>query len=194
MTAKNVLALDVATVMGWAQGRADQMKPRFGTYNLGRLARDTEDKMAALMRWMLDVIRVDRPDLVVIERAMDPNLAARLGNRSITIEELIALAKCAGAVCRLAGIPFKYCDRQKALGFFTGQSTYKDEKDPRTGKVTKSRDVGKRATVRRCYQLGIEVQDDNQADAVALFMWACGQLNPAIAHRVTPLFSLPEGS
>lgn len=186
---KTILALDIATTTGFAIGRADQPKPRFGTVHFGKTASDTEDKMAALMRWLLDIFQVEKPDFVVIERAMDPNLAVRLGNRSVTIEELIAMAKTAGALCRLAAIPFKYCDRQEALGFFTGQRTYKDEKDPRTGMVTKSRDVGKRATVRRCYQLGIEVQDDNQGDAVALWFWAAGQDNPRIAAAVTPLFA-----
>lgn len=191
MSAKHVLALDIATLTGFAIGRVDvePLKPRVGTVDLGRLASDTEDKMAALFRFMTDTFMVDRPDLVVIERAMDPNVAARRGNRSITIEETISLAKTAGMLCRLSGIPFKYCDRQKALGYFTGQSTYKDEKDPRTGKVTKSRDVGKRATVRRCFQLGVQVDNDDQADAVALFFWAAGQDTPRIAAAVTPLFA-----
>jgi hypothetical protein len=186
---RTILALDIATKTGYAIGRADQQKPRFGTQDLGRLASDTEDKIAALMRWLLDIIRIEKPDYVVIERAMDPNVAAHRGNRSSTIVETISLAKTAGGVCRLAGIRFEYVDRQKALGFFVGQRTFQEERDPVTGKTIKSREVGKRATVRRCFQLGIEVADDNQADAIALFFYGASQTNPLIGAEALALFA-----
>lgn len=186
---RTILALDIATKTGFAIGRADQIKPRFGSVDLGRLASDTEDKLAALMRWLLDVIRVERPDEVFVEEALDPYTAIKLHNNSTTIVEMISMVMLACMVCRMAQIKCTRISRQDALGFFTGRRTYRDERDPVSGRKIKSREVGKRATVRRCFQLGIEVTDDNQADAIALFFYGASQTNPLIGAEALALFA-----
>jgi hypothetical protein len=61
------------------------------------------------------------------------------------------------------------------------------------------RKVAKRETINGCRALGIDVQNDDEADAVALWLYACAQIRPQLGLRSSPLFrgvhasSLPGG-
>jgi hypothetical protein len=54
------------------------------------------------------------------------------------------------------------------------------------------RDIAKKATVHRCKLLGWQVEDDNAADACALWLYACSFVAPREAMRPTPLISGPS--
>jgi hypothetical protein len=47
----------------------------------------------------------------------------------------------------------------------------------------------KRETIGRCRALGIHVEDDNQADAIALWLFQCAQIRPQLGLRTSPLFA-----
>ena len=51
------------------------------------------------------------------------------------------------------------------------------------------RQEAKRATVERCRKLGWQCDDDNQGDALALWSFACAQIDPTQALMVSPLFN-----
>lgn len=69
---------------------------------------------------------------------------------------------------------------QSARGHFVGARTFKRD--------ASGRNTAKDAVIRQCAILGIEVHDDNAADAVCGWSYTCGLLNPRLACLVTPLF------
>ena len=51
------------------------------------------------------------------------------------------------------------------------------------------REQAKHETIARCRQLGWKVEDDNAADAAALWSLAASLLKPELALRLSPLFN-----
>lgn len=187
----NILSLDLATTLGFAYGRSDQDKPRFGCHRLAKPGSKPEIVGKAFLTWFRDITAVETFDAIYIERAMAPHVAAKVGTTPETNLILVGLVFLAQTLASARGIPvIELVDRQTALKFFTGQRSFKSEDDPRTGRVSRtSRQVGKSAVIERCRQLRFDVQDDNAADSIALWMYAAGQHNPRLSAAVTPLFA-----
>lgn len=186
----NILALDLATTFGWAIGKSDQQKPRFGSERLGRRGDEPGEVGRLFLIWFSDITRIEKIDAVYIERAMAPAVAARIGTNADTNMILVGLAFMAASFAKARQVPIvRFVDAQDAKQNFTGQRRFKDEFDPSSGKILKSREVGKRATIARCHQIGIMVQEDNQADAVSLWFYGASKHNPRLSAAVTPLFA-----
>lgn len=185
-----ILALDLATVSGWAIGSTDSMKPRFGIERFAKRGATPGQVGEAFMVWFSDMTRVEKLDALYVERPMHPSIASKIGTNAETNFILVGLPFLAVTFACARKIPVvAMVDAQDVKASFTGQRRFKDEFDPSAGKIIKSREVGKRATVARCRQLGLDVQDDNAADACALWFHAAGKHNPRIASVTTPLFA-----
>ena len=163
-----ILALDIATVTGWALGQAGA-KPLYGTV---RLKKPEEHPRAAafnMMAFLADMFQ-ERPDLVVWEEPMPPvfhvNRAAKTGvvhqnNASMTLP--IYLDGILYACCRRKGIECAFVNRMKILKHFTGKAKWG------------GRDEAKRAVISRCHSLGLmqpHEKNDDIADAIAIHDWA----------------------
>lgn len=187
----NILALDLATTTGVAFGDASIGKPsKYYSTRFAKPGSGPDIVGCAFLTWFADLTRVERFDAVFIERAMHPSIAAKIGTTAETNMILVGLAFMASSFARARNIPrVEFIDAQAAKKHFAGQARFKNEVDPVTGKEVKSREVGKRATIARCQQLGLNVSDDNTADAIALWMFGASKVNPRLAHVSTPLFA-----
>lgn len=179
MTGTNlILALDPATVTGWAMGAAGEV-PSYGKV---RLKKPDEHPRAAafnLMCFLADIFRAEVPDLVVWEEPMPPvfhaNRAAKTGlvqqnNASMIMPTL--LDGVLWACCKRKGVECVAVNRMKVLKHFTGKAKWG------------GRDEAKRAVVARCHLLRIMPQtekNDDIADAIAIHDWAS-----ATHYRISP--------
>lgn len=185
-----IMALDLATESGWAIGSTDRQKPRFGSERFAKRGQGPAEVGKSFFIWLSDMTRLDKIDGLYIERPMHPAVASRIGTTAETNFILVGLPFLAGTIAACRGIPVvRYVDAKDVKGYFTGQKTFKDAFDHEANKIIKSREVGKRATVNRCHQLGLPVQNDNQADACALWFYGAGQHDKRIASATTPLFA-----
>jgi Holliday junction resolvasome RuvABC endonuclease subunit len=165
-----VLALDIATVTGWALGEAGEA-PTYGTLRLKKPDDHPREAGFNLMCFLADTFRSNRPDFVCWEEAMPPifhaNQAAKTGrvmqnNASMTLP--VMLDGIVYACCKRIGIECQAVNRMKVLNHFTGKGRWG------------GRDEAKRAVIARCHALGLmqpKEKNDDMADAIAIFDWAC---------------------
>lgn len=170
-----VLALDLASVSGWAYGEPGGV-PLHGTIRFASVGASHEAVFANAVHWMSRMI-VDHPiDLVCWEAP----LAASFKRGTTTVNTttlLYGLPAVIGAVAYNAGIHDFYKADTKAvrLHFIGGNP-------PRT--------VAKRLTKYQCVKMGWNVQDDNEADALATWSYMCSLLEPKLAVLPMPLFGV----
>lgn len=183
-----ILALDLATVTGWAYGPAGA-RPRFGTWKLGKPGTPRPARLLVLRGYLADFLAVnDNIDEVAYEAPMKPRVMARVGSTPDTAILLLSACAVAEIACYEAGVDYSMHDVQAVREHFTGQRRYRDQWCPIELKTVSSREWAKRATIARCKQLGSLVRNDNEADAVALHDYVASVRYPPAALRGTPLF------
>ena len=177
----NILALDLAINTGWSLGRLGDHVPAFGSIRFGAVECSHEARFAHALEWTSDFLKRHHNDVdvVVFEQPLHFGLrrsngksASGPGNDEISY----GLAAIVQAVAHLRGV---YDVRQARVidirRFFLGDNP--------------KRNIAKRETVGRCKALGIKVEDDNQADAIALWFFQCAQMRPELGLRTSPLFA-----
>ncbi|MFY0633656.1 MAG: hypothetical protein JXQ91_07585 [Vannielia sp.] len=169
-----VLALDIASTTGAAVGDTGGA-PKAWSFNLGKGSNGL--RYARLMQMIWNVCKEHSPDLVAIE-------APTAGN--YTNQFLVGLAACAEGTALMAGSKVQVCMSPSIRKHFLGKHlTAKDFphlKRPAAKKAIKGQ------VMARCALLGWEAEDDNAADALALWSYACAQHDPKFAYQHTPLF------
>lgn len=187
MDARTVLALDLATDSGWAIGPVGGV-PRCARLPLGSSSSPAE-KGARLVRWLSELLLVERPRLVVIERPLNIRILVKIGASHDTVLLLYGLAYLAMTICNMRGVhDVRFADVQDVREHFVGRRTFAASRNPLTGKKITSRAVAKSAIIDACRMRGWEVEDDNAADAAATWSYGCALLNPRTAVMATPLF------
>jgi hypothetical protein len=117
-----------------------------------------------------------RPDLLVVEGMLPPG--AKLGHTSADVRDRLAgLHGIVRAVAFLRGI---YRIEEHSVG---------DVRAHFIGDRMLKREAAKRETLRRCRALGWPVDDDDAADACALWSFAASLIDPAQALKLSPLFN-----
>jgi hypothetical protein len=160
----NVLALDLATRTGWCHDDLGARQPHSGVERLRTSEEPLWLAVANLIRLLETRIRHNRPDLFAKE-AMLP-IAAMLKRKNMmeNIELQSALHNTAAAIAHLYRIPLVDGSPATIRKHFLGVSSAGDTKST------------KLAVVQRCHLLGFLEKcrtDDNQADAIATWDWAC---------------------
>lgn len=167
-----ILALDLARNTGFALGEERDRVPTFGSIRFGKWAGTHQAVFAAALTWASDEFKDWMPDRIVYEEP----LHFRHGKSGPGNDELAhGLPAIMLAVAHLRGI----YDIRKAA-----------PKDIRLHFIGENprREIGKRKTIARCKMIGWAVTDDNQADACALWSYACGLQNFEASLRPTELF------
>jgi hypothetical protein len=167
-----VLALDLATVAGWALGKPGST-PKFGTMRFGKPGASRASIYRVFRTWMDGWSGpATTPDLIVYELPMQP-LHMR-GKTSIdTSKMLIGLAEHLEEWC-FDVVELREATVGQVRSHFIGQNLKSEFAKP--------------ATVERCQMLGWKVNNTDEADACALWDYQCGFLRPDLAHKTTPLF------
>lgn len=163
---RKIASLDLSSNTGWACGYPDG-EPLFGTWRLPSTGEDVGRFAAAFDVCLNDFIAVESPDLLGFEA---PILSA--GKTSIdTARKLMGLAWHTEFVCRRRGIPCREGNLMTIKKFFAG-----------------SGHASKDDMVRRAYQLGWKVKNDNEADSLGLWSWLVHLDYPDHARRFAPGF------
>lgn len=167
-----VLAIDCGTTSGAAFDGVDG-RPVAQTWRGAAHALDPDEfgpRYTAFRQWIEDLINVARPDLIAFEAPLVLHGSRTMTNPN-TARVLLGLAAIAEQVADAYGIRCCEVHVSTIKKFWTG-----------TGRAEKS------AMVARCRQLGWQVQNDNEADAMALFAFAKASVDPKWQALTTPMF------
>lgn len=169
-----VLALDLATVTGWAYGRPGQM-PSFGHLRFVGQGTSRAGLYRAFRSWMDAVwknVRDHQPDLIVYESSAVPSIMAGKTNID-TIKTLIGLAEHLEEWA-YNRVELREASVSQVRAHFIGRNM--------------KANIAKPMTMERCKELGWDVENHDEADACALWDYQCSFLRPDLAPRTTPLF------
>ena len=161
-----ILALDLASVTGFAYGELPDSLPTIldvasgvripqvlhGTFRSGTAASSDGKFFSNFFNWLEDQIIFHNPRLVIFEA---PILR---GNKTAaqTARRLMGLATITDLVAHRRGVPLvREADLQTIKKHFAGHGH-----------------ADKGAMIRRCHELGWVPEDDNAADAIALWHFA----------------------
>lgn len=171
----DILALDVASTLGWARGPIGPDGPRCGSVRFGKAGASQLAICGHALEWAVDTIKPPLPDIVAIEDLLPPHVTR---GKSNTDHDLLA---------HLHGIVMGVC-------FMRG--VYKVNKYPvmtiRRHFIDLSacgRGEAKHMVVTKCKSLGwLEAADDDAADACACWSFQAALIDPEQAIRISPLF------
>jgi crossover junction endodeoxyribonuclease RuvC len=181
---RDVLAIDLATKTGWARGCVGEV-PEFGTMNFAAKKKGTkggsdmllssDSVFAAAMEWigeLLDPV----PDILIIESMLPPDAMKNKTSRQVRD--------------RLAGLHgiIRAVAKRKGVGEIT-EAAVGDVRAHFVGIRNLKRHDAKSAVIDRCQSLGWDVANDNEADACAIWSYACALIDPVQALSVVPLFN-----
>ena len=184
-----VLALDLATTLGWASGPVGG-KPVSGVLRLGDKNAARREKLLHLGRFLNDMLKVEKPRLVVIEEALEPRVLVKIGATLATTKLAYGLPAAAEMVLAGRGVQdVRFVSVQDVRAHFVGRRTFQDSTDPATGKKVKSRDNAKAAVINACRLRGWHVESHDEADAIATWSYGCTLLDKRLAAIATPLFA-----
>jgi Holliday junction resolvasome RuvABC endonuclease subunit len=169
--ATRLLALDLATTLGWASGDMLTGDPVSGIYRLPRTGDDVGPFLAAYVAWFKTKVGEQRPDWVLIEAPILPREQTQLA----TVIKLVNLTGRTEELCYYLGIPIRQVQSGAWKKGFTGR-----------GNASKS--MSPYPVLTRCHDLGWEyVKDNNEADALGIWVHGVQSLAPDAAFRFDPL-------
>lgn len=171
-----ILALDIATVCGWARGRVGEA-PIGGSIRFGTLGASNNAVFGHCLSWIARELEPrPRPTMLIIESMLSPEAKVGATNRDVR-DRLAGLHGIVRAVAHLRGIyDIAEAGVQQVRAHFIGHANLK-------------RDAAKRAVLLRCAQLGWAANDNNAGDALALWSYGVSTLDPKWALQLSPLFN-----
>jgi len=168
--APKILALDAATNTGVAIGSAGDV-PIFQTLRFAGSDPDAEHEQsfAAALRWIAQLLQVNRPDFIYIEAPLSPGISGAT-NANTTLR-LIGLWATLSAASIVKGVPYRKAKVGQVRKGFLGHGNLPGAEAKRRVQVV-------------CELLGWDPRNNNEADAGALFHHACRIHAP---ERVPPI-------
>ena len=174
-----VLALDLASVTGWALGEPGS-EPTHGTHRFAAKDASHEAVFYKCMLWTQETIIKHNPGLIVWESP----LASNFGKKGETNIDTTALLHGLPAIVGAIAYMYKIYDVRKAATSAIRQHFIN---------CNPKRAEAKPMVMEQCRAMGWEVEDDNEADALATWSYMCSLLEPKQAMRPTPLWLPPAG-
>ena len=172
-----LLALDLATNLGWACGDTKDGEPKSGAFRLPSTGEDYGTFAMAYHAWLIEMLKAHRPAHIVFE-AQIPALGA---TNMTTQQKLGGLCWHTEFVASMKGLKVNRVAIGTWKSFFCGTSKFSK---PKTKAAAAQYPV-----VKACRQRGWHhVIDDNEADALGIWCYAMGVLDPEHATRFEPLF------
>lgn len=188
-----VLAFDLATRTGWAMGAPDDPAPLSGAVSLWNSKRDPDGRWQRNMRALfLDLINERRPDVVIWETPLTPEAWKRRAEETGRPQNGPSLimqnsqSDILKGCCDARGIVWHTTARQSVLKHYTGRGSWTSA--PKAGD---GRERGKEAVIRQAITLGHlppGCKDEDRADSIALWSYACGLYGKITAPPPLQLF------
>jgi hypothetical protein len=167
-----VLALDLASVSGWAVGEPGG-EPLHGSIRFASPGASHEAIFAEAHRWTIGMVQEHKPTLVIWEAPLAGFKTGKTTNDVSTV--LFGLPAVVGAAVYISGVfDIRKADTRNVRLHFIG--------------CNPKRAVAKPMVVRQCQAMGWQVYDDNEADALAIWHYMCSLIEPKLALAPTPLF------
>lgn len=160
-----IASLDIASVTGWAAGPPGIHTPMFGEHRMAPVGANEAVVFDNFESWLNQKIDVLRP---VYMRAEDQFMAPNASR--MVIQRLMGMRGICAMVCHRRGVRLRWVPVATVHRFFTGVGRH-----PRGEK--------KQATIAMCQRYGWNPQTDNQADALALWLWSEHEIAPDVAGR-----------
>lgn len=165
MSARSVLFLDLATQLGWAEGEPGE-RAICGSLRLAPQGAKTGAVLSGFLDFLVPRVQAFRPARIVYESPFSRGLDAT--------RRAYALAGVTEMVGHRFGVRVLEANlntiRKETLGFV-----------PRGDGV-------KESVISHVKSLGYTPADDNDADALLGWLYACSVLDPSKAVSTTPLF------
>ena len=174
-----IAAFDVASAVGACDGIVGR-KPRVWTWFLDDAGKSRAIKLCYLRRLLDEYFAAVHVDAIYYEKPVNIRVLMKIGATDETVALLHGAVGVLEASAAHHGVsiiePVSVQDARQAL---TGQRTFKRVK----GKST-----AKDAIMDTARMLGVDVATDHEADAYAVWWFACAKHNPRLAHLSQPLF------
>lgn len=167
--AKRLLALDLATELGWAKGSTDGI-PEHGIFRLPK-GSDPAEFGKAYHRWLHPLLREYQPHIVTFEAPLT-NAGGR--TTGVTQYKLSGLCFYTETLCSLLGIKPYLAPAGSWKKAICG-----------TGKVSKK--MTPYPPFVALAQRGFDVANNNEADALCIWLYALGCIDETEAARFDPL-------
>lgn len=178
---RHLLALDLGTVTGWAEGPIDPRDGPIvsGSFKLGPEGAGHGARFGALLTWLADRMQVSRPAVVAYEAPLDPRI---LSTARQTIRLLNGLPAIVEVVCDRRGV---FDVREAEVG---------DIRHYWLGRRNIAGAVAKHAIRERLAAQGFAVSDYDASDALALHRYIAACIDPALRMVATPLPQTKRGA
>lgn len=150
-----ILSLDIATLTGWAVGPVGAEIPISGCQRITHPGADLAVTFHKFDHWLADLITVHDPSLIVFEAPVPRQNVHGFQ----TARKLLGLA----AVCELVAYQREVECREAAVQTVRKHFCGNGRAD-------------KQDVIARCVARGWNVTDDNEADALALWDYACAEI------------------
>lgn len=159
---RKILAADLSSHTGWAVGRPGGIV-RFGTYHLPSTGDEIGRFLVAFGEWFTAMLDFESPDIVIYEAPILPRQTTPM-----TARKLMGLASHLEVCCLKRDLPHHPIPCREVANatvkkFLAGHGFAK-----------------KPEMIAAAKGLGFDVKDDNQADALGIFGYACKTLHPNI--------------
>lgn len=187
MSGGTILALDLASVTGWAEG-APGGPITSGSLRLGDAGAGQGERFTALFRWLWTRLSAFPPAAIWFEAPLPPSHMR--GHTNVdTSTFLMGLPAVVQTVAQLKGVyRVEKAHVQDVRQHFIAGHGFLYRGKPLTGRRNLPSKEAKFCVTERCRQLGREPHDDNEADAVALLSYALALARPSLGTESTPLF------
>lgn len=188
MGERTILCLDLATVVGWAEGPAGAL-PRSGILKLADGGADSHaERYAALFRFLWDRLGAFKPSAIYYEAPLPP-VHMRGHSNMDTASFLMGLPAIVKLVAQLRGVwKVEGCNVQDVRGFFIGKREFVFNGKSIVGRRNLDSKAAKFCTMERARQIGAEPRTHDEADAIALHSYVSAMLRPETGTVSTPLF------
>jgi Holliday junction resolvasome RuvABC endonuclease subunit len=172
----DLLALDVATTLGWARGPVGPDGPQCGSVRFGKPGASQLAICGHALEWAIDTLKAPLPDIVAIEALLPPHVTR--GKSNVDHDLLAHLHGIIMGVCFMRGV-FKV-HKHAVMNI---RAHFIDLKSCAKGQA-------KRMVQDKCRTLHwLAGDDDDAADACALWSYQAGLIDPEQVIRISPLFN-----
>lgn len=172
MSDGSIIFLDLARQTGWCEGAPGEA-PQSGSYRCAPADASPAAVYAGLIDFLGRRLTAFRYRIVAFEAPMDPR---HMKTNVNTARLLLGVAAITEGVAYSTGHHRLFeCSVHDVRKHLLGQR-------PEAGKA-------KRAVIGRLKALGFNPSDDNEADAIAGWLYACAVIDPQRAKQTLPLLS-----